>query len=591
MNVLEPKLVEQLQKWVATDPEQRWVDQLNVLAESNERQDHEKLRALFDGRIGFGTAGLRSKVGPGPKNMNAQVVRQTTAGLMNWIKKYGPALTRSESLTEQGTTSGPIRITIGFDARHDSALFAQHCAATVKAMGGEFLLADKPAATPICAYAGLAHNSDATVVITASHNPKDDNGYKLYMSDGIQLISPTDSQIVEEIESVIEIWPEIDAEISKIYVTRDQWRLCDAELWTQQHREAFLKTFDEIAPGANQKEIRKDLVVAYSAMHGVGNEAIAQAFIEAGFAKPHSVSEQAQPDPDFPTVNFPNPEEDGAIDMAVKLGNEIDADVILVNDPDADRLAAAIKSRDGSRYVMLSGNELATLLADYLLNVTDNISKRVVARSVVSSRQLDHMASSHGVDCVVALTGFKWVARPIVEEPERQYIFGFEEAIGYCVSAHVRDKDGISAAVIAAQAVAELKADSKTVWDRFDEIALQHGVFESSQIVIRFDSSEKLAAVVEGIKTNGVESVAGSKVSQFGDLGLGTLPPSTGLHMVTECDTQIIIRPSGTEPKIKTYLEVFEPIDNGSVTEVRQRALQRLRTVESSIEEVLNSAI
>lgn len=584
MTDIEDCLSNVVKRWIQTDPETRWKQHLQHLAQSADPEDQKKLEDLFDGRIGFGTAGLRSRVGPGPKHMNAQVVRQSTAGLMNWLKKRCDC-------AEQGDNSPTVAI--GFDARRDSAEFAQHCAATVLACGGQILLADQPLATPICAHAGLIAKSDATVVITASHNPKDDNGYKLYLSDGIQLVNPTDQQIGAEIDSVLTNWENIDPEISAEFERRGSWQRESAQVWTTAHRDAFLHRLEELAGSTEAKNARKDLTVAYSAMHGVGAEAVIDVFNQAGFKPIHSVAEQHEPDPEFSTVSFPNPEEDGAIDMAVALGVEVQADLILVNDPDADRLAVAIPGRNGENYVMLSGNELAMLLADYLLETTSDKPSRVVARSVVSSRLLDHLAKAHGVSNVVSLTGFKWVARPIVDYPQSSYVFGFEEAIGYCVSDHVRDKDGISAAVVAAQAVAELKANDKTVWQRFDEIAEKHGVFESSQIVVRFDSSEKLATVVNRIKEQGLDTIAGSKVVKFGDLGLGSLPPSTGLHMVTECDSQIIIRPSGTEPKIKTYIEVHEPrvTDQSSVQVLRSKALQRLKNIEIDIDKVLKTAL
>lgn len=567
------KVIQQARSWIQTEPEQRYVEELNALIDTG---DIAALEELFGTRISFGTAGLRAQVGPGPAAMNAQVVRQASVGVYNWIKKYE-------------NKSTPL-IVIGYDGRRDSKDFAKHAAAAYISQGAKVLLSQTHVATPIVAAAALKENADAAAVITASHNPKDDNGYKLYMSNGIQLVSPVDNQIETEIEQALAQWPEYDKDIDATYTKTDQQELAPSQDWTQHHRKGALETLQQLNTHTDTDTAasrRKDITVAYSAMHGVGGEAVVALLEEAGFHTPKLVQAQFAADPEFPTVPFPNPEEKGAIDLAIELGKEVQADVVLANDPDADRLAIAIKNRDGSDYVMLNGNELGVLLADYVLCATGDISERVVARSVVSSRMLDHMAAAHGVESVVSLTGFKWVARPMAEKPGKYYAFGYEEAIGYCIGNKVRDKDGITAALIAAETIAALKSESKTVWDRFDELAAIHGVFESDQIVLRFDNSDVLADVIEQVSTTKPETLGDSKVAAIGPLGLGTLPESSGIHIVTEDNSQIIIRPSGTEPKIKAYLEVIEPCQSTDVEQVRATALKRLAKIRQGVQELL----
>lgn len=550
--------VEAAQRWAMFDPSPVHRSAIDLMVDDRDL----RLIDLFSGRIRFGTAGLRAAVGPGPQHMNELVVRQTTAAVVQWLHTH-------RSIWEP-------RVLIGFDARRDSAEFAMHAAAAVQAVGGVALLADAHTATPVVAHAVLEENADAAVVITASHNPAADNGFKLYLGDGLQLVSPDDAAIASDINRIASDWRTWGPIVDDAYAERELWQRSSASAWTQGHRAAAVAALLTSA---------RTLSVTYSPMHGVGGLAVVAAFREAGFADPLIVNEQFDPDPDFPTVAFPNPEEPGAFDAAVALAVEEGADAALANDPDADRLAVAVPARNGDGFVPLSGNELGVLLADHVLSNTTGAG-RVVARSVVSSRQLDAMAASAGVACRVTLTGFKWVARPIVAEPTLQYVFGYEEAIGYCIGDRVRDKDGITAALVAAEMLAEMKELGITVWQRLDRLAEAHGVHANHPISIRFDENPtQVNVLMEKIRSDPPTKISGSAVVASGPIGLGELPPSDGLHLLTADDTQVLIRPSGTEPKLKVYIEVVER--QPDLAQAKATASKRLAGVVADVTTLL----
>lgn len=551
--------------WLEQDPD---TQTRQHIADLLARGDDAALRSMFTGRIGFGTAGLRAEMGPGPNQMNRLVVRQTTAGLMRWL----PA----------GAT-----VVIGFDARHRSVTFAHDTARMVIAAGGRAELLPEPLPTPVLAHAVLARKADAGVMITASHNPPADNGYKLYLADGIQLVAPADAEIAALIDDVasspLEVVDEgmLDAEVAHL----------GPEI-AAGHIQAALAPL-----GQGTQKNERDVSVVYTAMHGVGGEHILSAFAAAGFAAPTVVPEQFEPDPDFPTAAFPNPEEDGALDLALGLAENVGADVVLANDPDADRLAMAVPVRDGGGFVALSGDQLGVLLADHLLGTPSVNSssagsrKRIVASSHVSSRLLSAIAEQSGAECVTTLTGFKWVARPIVDQPDAQYVFGYEEAIGYCCGDRVRDKDGISAALVAAELIAKLKADGLTVWDRMDDLALVHGAYLTGPVTIRFDGAggnTLRSAAMENVLAEPPQSLVGETLVSSENMAEGrTFLPATGLVLHYDKGTRVIVRPSGTEPKLKAYVEVIEASDGRTAGEMWAAAETKLTEVQTELAKLL----
>ncbi|NNE96874.1 MAG: phospho-sugar mutase [Acidimicrobiales bacterium] len=521
------ELIERARAWAELDPEESHRAEIHGLIE-----DHElaRLEELFTGRLSFGTAGLRAGLGPGPNRMNRLVVRQTTQGLLLWMK--GRGFTRP-------------RIVIGFDARHGSLDFAVEAADTIGAAGAEAIRCDDVVPTPALAYAILTHEADAGIMVTASHNPPADNGYKLYLGDGIQIIPPADGEIADAIHRIAA------GEPAPVFDEAAGPQLVPGRRWVDAHREAVLPSI----PGP-ERSVR----VVYTAMHGVGGAPFVTAALEAGFERPVVVDEQFDPDPDFPTVSFPNPEEPGALDLALALAQEHGVDAVIAHDPDADRLAIAVPSVDG--WTQLSGDQVGALLANHVINAhLDGAGgPAVVAKSLVSSQRLEAIAAEAGVECQTTLTGFKWVARAIVDEPDAAYLLGYEEALGYCVGGIVRDKDGIGAALVAMQLLSKLKDAGRTVWDELADLDRRFGAYRTHSFSHRLSET---GPTTEQILTDilGDPPTADSPVANITDLRTeGDLPPTDGVLVRYTDRARLIVRPSGTEPKVKFYLEaVGEP--------------------------------
>lgn len=527
--------------WTESDPEPKYRAEVEGLLAA----DSPELAELFTGRLAFGTAGLRAALGPGPNRMNRRVVRETTAGLMRWLAG-----------ADLGHRNPPL-VVIGYDARHGSAEFATDVAAVVGALGGRAEMLPRPLPTPVLAAAVLHLGADAGVMITASHNPPQDNGYKLYLGDGIQLVPPADGEIAASIDDVAAD-PAMVEQLGDPLLAHAPDPIVLGEEVVQHHLDLAVSALTIDA---------RSLGCVYTAMHGVGGEHLLRAFAQAGFPPPHVVAEQFDPDPDFPTVPFPNPEESGALDLALAKAAAVGADLVLANDPDADRLAVAVPARtsptSAGRYVALSGDQLGVLLADHLLRVRPG-PNRQVAMSLVSSRLMGAMAESEGVRCTTTLTGFKWVARPIIERPDLRYLLGYEEAIGYSVGGLVRDKDGISAALVAAEMVADAKQRGETLWDRLDRLAVSHGLYRTAPLSVRLpgaDGMARRAALLAGLLADPPRQVGEATLTETIDLEVGgDLPPTEGLVLEYDDRTRVIVRPSGTEPKLKAYFEVIVPV-------------------------------
>ncbi|MGF1599003.1 MAG: phospho-sugar mutase [Acidimicrobiales bacterium] len=522
---------QRIERWLALDPDAGTQAELAALM----TDDPGAAAARFEGRVAFGTAGLRAPMGPGPTAMNRLVVRQTSAGLMRWLTP--------------GST-----VVVGYDARHRSARFAADVAAVVAGAGGRAELLSQPLPTPVLAHAVIDRGADAGVMITASHNPAADNGYKLYLGDGIQIVDPAASEIAARIDEVA--GEMADGAIDAIPFDEGSVVVLGDEP-ARRHLAAAV---------AACTTDRRDVRVVYTAMHGVGGRHLLAAFDAAGFPPPMVVAEQFDPDPDFPTVAFPNPEEPGALDLAVATAEALVADggrvdLIVANDPDADRLAVAAPAPDG-RWRRLTGDQLGALLADHLIATTTG-DDRLVASSIVSSRQIEAIAAAAGVVSVRTLTGFKWVARPIVERPDRRYLFGYEEALGYCVGDRVRDKDGISAALVVAELVAAARADGRSPFDLLADLDRRHGPYRTAPVTLRFDGHDgagRRAAAMEAAAADPPQELAGVPVTSTEDLGRGgDLPPTTGVVWHLADRSRVVVRPSGTEPKLKAYVEVLGP--------------------------------
>ena len=525
MQGLDSSLISEITNWIAEDPDpktrtqlQQWLDQGN----------ESELRSCFAGFLEFGTAGLRGALGPGPSRMNRAVVSKTAAGLVAFMKTH-----RLES------------IVIGRDARYGSEDFTRDTAEIMAGAGMNVFVLPRPLPTPVLTYAVSELRCDVGVMVTASHNPPQDNGYKVYLGgtvngiryDGSQIISPTD----KEISGFIAKSPSLN-ELPR----KSEWTVLDDVIV-----DSYVKKTSTLAPRP------REISIVYTAMHGVGTEVLTKVFAQAGFQPPILVTEQANPDPDFPTVAFPNPEEPGAIDMSIALAKKVNADLVIANDPDADRCAAAIKDpKHGWR--MLRGDEVGALLGEYLARTAPDKSG-YFANSIVSSSILRKIASHYGMPFTETLTGFKYLSK--VDGLR----FGYEEALGYCVdSRSVNDKDGISAALILAQLAADLAVDGKTISNLLDEIWTRHGFHGTRQISVRTPSVEKITSILKRLRTSTPDFLAHRKVVRFDDLERPTdgLPPTNGIRLFLEGDVRIIVRPSGTEPKVKCYLEAISPTED-----------------------------
>ena len=515
---MNAELKAEVQAWIADDPDPKTAAELSALLELN---DEKTLKTYFSGFLQFGTAGLRGPVGPGPSCMNRAVVGRTAAGITSYMK-----------------ARGMNRVVIGRDARYGSEDFTNESAEIFAGAGFEVFVLPRPLPTPVLAFATQYLKCDVGVMVTASHNPPQDNGYKVYIgpnADGIdyaasQIITPTDSLIAKEIASIVSLsstsrgksWTVIEEELISEYVRRT----------------ALIAT----KPG--------DLKIVYTAMHGVGTEIAQRVFNHAGFATLILVDEQCTPDPDFPTVAFPNPEEPGAIDLALKKAKDFGADLVIANDPDADRCAAAVNDpKVGWR--MLRGDELGIIFGEWIARTHRHGS---FANSIVSSSALSKVAAHYSIDFKEVLTGFKWIAK--VED----LAFGYEEAIGYAVDSEtVNDKDGISAALLLAHIANELKAQGLTLLDLLDQVWARHGFHGTEQISIRVADMSRITQLLAGIRKNPPTHIAGRAVLSIDDLAepKDGLPPTDGLRLWIDGGIRMIVRPSGTEAKMKCYLEVI----------------------------------
>lgn len=563
------ELADVAREWIDDDPDEATAAELRGLLDA---ADWSALEDRFTGMLQFGTAGLRGALGGGPNRMNRAVVVRAAKGLVDYLLDAVP--------------SGRVpRLVIGFDARHNSEVFARDTAAVATAAGVEALLLPAPLPTPVLAFAVRHLEADAGVMVTASHNPPRDNGYKVYLGGGV----------VEDAGRGVQIVPPYDVEIARaIAAVRAVADVPRAESgWTvlgEEILEEYLTGVAGLSDGGT-----RELRIVLTPLHGVGGAVVAEALRRAGFADLHVVPEQAEPDPDFPTVSFPNPEEPGAIDLALTLAREVGADLVIANDPDADRCALAVLDPRLGDWRMLHGDEVGALLGAEVAGRTTAggaPSSAVLASSIVSSRLLGRIAASAGLVHAQTLTGFKWIARvPGI-------VFGYEEAIGYCVAPEfVRDKDGISAAVVAAQLANRVKASGGTLVGALDDLARRHGLYLTDQLSARFADLSLIGATVTRVLEAPPSSLVGSPVVEAVDLVLGTdeerfgLPPTEGLRLVAADGTRVIIRPSGTEPKVKCYLEVIQPVDpdapDEDVATARVEARRRLEVLKDELREAL----
>ncbi|WP_417365685.1 phospho-sugar mutase [Glutamicibacter arilaitensis] len=568
------QLLDAAGKWAAQDPDPQTQEELQLLIQRVTEGDalaFEDISERFSGVLEFGTAGLRAELGAGPMRMNRVVVMRTAAGIARF-------------LSEQANGQYTPKVVIGFDARFNSDVFAQDSAGVFAAAGFEVLLMPSALPTPVLAWAVREFSAEAGVMVTASHNPPRDNGYKVYVGGRITDASGRGAQIVSPIDAQIASLIDHEQPVAQIPRALSGWQVLPAIGTEGDIEAAYLASIHPIIDAPNEQDAaRKNLRIVVSAMHGVGGHTMRQALLNAGFPDVHMVAEQEHPDPLFPTVKFPNPEEPGAIDLSLELARKVGADLVIANDPDADRCAAAIL--DGDAWRMLRGDEVGWLLGDQVSKTMPEGKK--LANSIVSSRMLAAIAKDAGREHEETLTGFKWISR--VEDLG----YGYEEALGYCVAPElVRDKDGISAGIVLADLAAQLKADGSTISVRLDELAAKHGVHVTDQLSLRFTDLAQIPVLMDKIRKNAPASLGGSDVSEVTDLSEGTekLPATNAMVLHTFAGARVIVRPSGTEPKLKCYLETIEPVDDlADVPEARKRATAQVLAIKDELAAYLNA--
>ncbi|GIG85701.1 phospho-sugar mutase [Plantactinospora endophytica] len=532
------------QTWLDDDPDPATRDELRAVLDRLPASAAE-LADRFAGPLTFGTAGLRGPLRAGPNGMNLAVVTAAAAGLVGWL----------------AGRDAPGPLVIGYDARHGSKQFAQRTARVATGAGRPAVVLPRPLPTPVLAYAVRALGAVAGVMVTASHNPPQDNGYKVYLGAELGGVLGAGAQIV----------PPVDAEISAAIAAVGPLAAVPlgppGEVLGDDVVAAYVRDVAALVAPDGARE----LTIAYTPLHGVGAAVLTSVFARAGFAVPGVVAEQAEPDPDFPTVSFPNPEEPGATDKLLALARSIGADLAIANDPDADRCAVAIPDRVRG-WRMLHGDEVGVLLADHLVS---RGGSGLFATTIVSSSQLRALCEAGGRPYAETLTGFKWIVR--AESGTEPLRYGYEEALGYCVAPElVRDKDGISAALLFAELAATLKARGRTVADRLDELAGTLGVYLTDQLAVRVDDLREIENTMTYIRTKTPTTLLDEPVTSVEDLA-----PAADVLILRTGSARVVVRPSGTEPKLKAYLEVLESVPDGDVPAARERAAASVRALRT----------
>lgn len=544
---MDMSVIEDAHRWLVADPDPQMRVRLSRLIDKA-RHDPVVMADLadaFSGPLPFGTAGLRGPVGPGPNRMNSVVVARAAAGLAAWLVDNGQA---------------GSRVLIGYDARRDSADFAFVSAEVLSGAGLEVLLMDTPAPTPVAVYGMTSLGCAAGVVVTASHNPAADNGYKVYVG-GRLIVPPLDAEIAGHIARLSARPVASLPQSNSVTVVGDE----------------LLSDYIEHAAGLIPTDAARDVRWVHTGLHGTATAPMARLTAAAGFPAAAEVASQAEPDPAFPTIAFPNPEEPGAIDEAIELARSIDADVVIAHDPDGDRCAVATVV-DGS-WRMLTGDEVGWLLAEDALR---RGVEGVYACSIVSSTLLADLAAAHHQPFAATLTGFKWIGRV------PGLAFGYEEAIGYCTDpAAVPDKDGLTAALRVLELTARLAASGYTLAGRLDDLAQTYGLVATSQLAVRVEDTSLIARTMSDLRADPPTRLLSTPVTVLDRLGATGLPPADAVEF-TGSGVHVVVRPSGTEPKLKVYLEVRLPVEQSQVVHTARRvAADRLAELSAELTGIL----
>ena len=558
--------------WARVDPDPATAAELREVLAAVQRGDESAVADLasrFSGPLEFGTAGLRAAIGAGESRMNIAVVRRTAAGLARF-------------LTDTADGEYTPRVIIGYDARYRSYDFAVESAGVFVAAGFETLLMPTHLPTPVLSWGVLAFDADLGVMVTASHNPKEDNGYKVYVGGRVEPEIGRGAQIVPPIDGLISEAIHWDEDLSSIAVADSGWTVLPGSGQDGDVEARYVDAVVALSPaGTAGSAGARDLRIVTTALHGVGGHTLAAVLAQAGYADSFPVPEQQEPNPDFPTVAFPNPEEKGAMDLSLALAESVGADLVIANDPDADRASAAIPTPEGG-WRQLRGDEVGLLLGEYMIDRGIAAGQTpVLANSIVSSRHLGALCAARGVEHHQTLTGFKWIARV------PGLTFGYEEALGYDVAPQLtNDKDGISAALILAELAQSLKARGSSMQAALDAAAVRDGIYATDQISIRVAQLSERDVLLGRLRSQTPSTLAGSPVVSVVDMqdGVDGLPPTEGMLLLTEDNTRVIVRPSGTEPKLKCYLEIVEQVSTpDALSSAHAAASVRLASLRSDL--------
>jgi phosphomannomutase len=563
--MLTDDLRERAEAWMAADPDERDRAELASLLADPSPEAAAELEDRFARRLQFGTAGLRGAVGAGPGRMNVATVIATTAALARWL------LDRDPAAAEAG-------VVIGHDARHRSDEFSLQAARVLAGAGIRVHLLTGRLPTPFLAFSVRKLSAAAGIMITASHNPREDNGYKLYLGDGAQIVPPADT----EIESAIsEVGP-----LGQIPLAA-----ADSELISTPGDELTRSYLDAICALAPAPASAAWLRFVYTPLHGVAGRLALRAFEQAGFSAPDVVAAQMEPDPEFPTVRFPNPEEPGTLDLALAQARRSGADLIIANDPDGDRLAVGVPDADvPGGWRILTGDQVGALLGAFLLgrltaDPQTSVSDQLFVSTIVSGTLLSKIVAAGGAQYAQTLTGFKWIVRAADLREGVRFAFGYEEALGYSVGDVVRDKDGISAALAILSLAAVARSVGESLLDAYNGLEITHGVHLTEQLSMQ---STTTMEVMARLRAAAPTELAGQPVTGITDYTGGSFQlPSADVLSYQLPGARVVIRPSGTEPKIKAYLEVVEPVRNGQLTAARQAGAERLERLRAAAEQLL----
>ena len=527
-------------KWLINDPDETTKAETEKLISDGDIE----LIQRFTNSLVFGTAGIRGVRGAGPMRMNRVMVRIVATAI-------------AQELLSDNRGDEPPLVVVGYDARHKSQIFAQDSVRVLAAYGVRSLILPRPTPTPVLAYTSLSKKAKAGIMVTASHNPAEDSGYKVYWEDGAQIANPIDTKIAQRIDFKNPPTEELLADYEDEIILKGN--------------DELIKTYVDFASSSVSYESKREIKQVYTPLHGVGKEVFLDVFEKAGFESPILVESQAEPDPDFPTVSFPNPEEEGALDFAVELAVEKNADLVIANDPDADRLAVVV--RHGDEWCRLNGNEIGVLLAEQILSKGQG-EDRLVVTTVVSSRLLSKIAEFHKVKYAETLTGFKWIVRPGIEDKSSRFVFGYEEALGFALGDSVRDKDGITSALVFAELASELKTQGKTVIDLLEELWNRHGVHKTALFTKRLDPATNISAdFMSPWRSSPPEKIGEFAVIESIDLlSPESELPATDALVLNILNGRIVIRPSGTEPMVKVYVEVTESVINDDIRSAERSA-------------------